>query len=93
MIERTAGVLHVTVPMVMANATALLQAGRAAFSEAQETIDLAAVVEADSAALAILLAWQRTAASEQRQIRFINLPAGVLTLADLYGVDEFLPRA
>lgn len=93
MIERTADGLRVTVPMVMANATALLQAGRTAFSKADETVDLAAVAEADSAALSILLAWTRTAADAQRQIRFINLSAGVRALADLYGVDELLPLA
>ena len=93
MIERTADGLRVTVPMVMANATALLDAGRAAFNQPQETIDLGAVEKVDSSALAILLAWQRTAEIDQRQIRIINLPAEVSALADLYGVDEFLSFA
>ena len=93
MIERTASGLRVTVPMVMSNALALLQAGCAILAEEQETIDLAGVAEADSSALAVLLAWLRSATAAQRQLRYINLPAGILALADLYGVDELLPFA
>lgn len=93
MIERTAGALRVTVPMVMGNASALMLAGKTAFTQAEETVDLAAVGEADSSALAVLLAWQREAAAAQRQLHFLNLPAGMMALADLYGVDELLPLA
>lgn len=93
MIERNAGRLCVHAAMVMANAPALLEAGRAAFREPTETLDLAAVNEADSSALAVMLAWLRTASAEGRQLGFINVPAGVQALADLYGVDEILSLA
>ena len=91
MIERNAGRLYVRTAMVMANAPALLAAGRATFSEPSETLDLAEVGEADSSALAVMLAWLRTASAEGRQLSFVNVPAGVQALADLYGVDELLP--
>lgn len=93
MIERSEGRLCVNAAMVISNAPALLQAGRTAFLEPEETIDLAAVNEADSAALAVMLAWLRSAKVENRCLRFVNVPAGVRSLADLYGVDEILPLA
>lgn len=93
MIERSDGRLCVRAAMVISNAPALLQAGRTAIRESEETIDLAAVNEADSAALAVMLAWSRLAAAENRRLHFVNIPAGVRSLADLYGVDELLPLA
>lgn len=91
MIERAAGRLRVTAPMVIANATALLAAGRAVLSEATEVIDLEGVPEADSSALSVMLGWLRSAQSQGRQIQFVNLPGAIRVLADLYGVDEILP--
>lgn len=96
MIERVAGALRVTVPMRVVNATALLEAGCAALGEsvdAVESFDFGAVTEADSSALAVMLGWQRAALALGRPLKFINLPASVLALADLYGVDEFLALA
>ena len=61
MIERRAGHLCVTTPMVMANARNLLAEGRAALQEKQETFDFEAVPEADSSALAVMLGWLRSA--------------------------------
>ena len=38
-----------------------------------------------------LLAWLREAAQAGRTLRLDNLPAGLITIAQLYGVDELLP--
>ena len=91
MIERTEAGLRVTVPMLVPNAAALLAAGNAVFSENVETIDLSVVDKADSSALAVMLGWLRAAESAGRQLKFINLPAGVKALAVLYGIDKLLP--
>lgn len=91
MIERTGGRLCVSAPMVMSTASALLEAGAAVFAEKEETVDLQAVTEADSSALAVMLAWLRAAQAAGRSLRFANVPAGIVALADLYGVDEILP--
>ena len=93
MIEREIGRLRVTAPMVMANARGLLEAGRSALGDKGVTIDLGAVTEADSAALAIMLGWLRTADALGSKIVFANTPAGVRSLAELYGVAELLPLA
>ncbi len=90
MIERTGGRLSVTAPMVISTATTLLEAGKDLLTEQEETIDLQAVPEADSSALAVMLAWMRSGEAAGRSIQFANLPAAITALADLYGVDEIL---
>ncbi len=91
MIERQADRLRVAAPMVMANARGLLDAGRSAFKETREMVDLGAVTDIDSSAVAVLLAWLRMAEGAGITLSFTNAPAAVRSLADLYGVTELLP--
>lgn len=95
MLERAGASLKVTAPMLYAGAVSLLAAGRAALSPEISRIDLAAIgdSDADSSALAVLFAWVRDARAQGRDLRIVNPPAGLLSLANLYGVDEFLPLA
>lgn len=93
MIERQAGRLFVTAPLIMDNARSLLEAGRAALQAGEQIIDLGQVAEADSSALAVMLGWMRGASLSRSTIKFANIPAGVRSLAELYGVAELLPLA
>lgn len=96
MIEQSGDSLRVTVPMVIANASALLDAGRSFLQAASAqglVFDLSAVEEADSSALTVIFGWARTAKERSASLRVINPPAGMLSLAALYGVSEFLPFA
>jgi len=93
MIEREAGRLVVKVPLVMANARGLLDAGRAALQAGEQLIDFSEVTEADSSAIAVMLGWLRGAAASQSSLKFAHVPAGVLSLAELYGLTELLPLA
>ena len=93
MIERQAGRLVVTAPLIMDNARTLLEAGRAALQPGEQVIDLGLVVEADSSALAVMLGWLRGADLSRSTIKFANIPAGVRSLAELYGIAELLPLA
>lgn len=93
MIERQANRLVVTVPMVTANARALMAAGRAALQPGPCVVDLGRVAEADSSALAVMLGWLRAAAAARAELRFAAVPSGVASLAELYGVAELLPLA
>lgn len=91
MIKRQGESLLVQTAMVFGTATALLDAGRQALDDSVEHIDLAAVREADSSALAVLLGWARTADSQGRRLRFIHLPDSVQALIKLYGLDPLFP--
>ena len=54
------------------------------------TIDFAAVTEVDSSAVALLLEWRREAARLGKGLSFVNLPANLLALAELYGVSGLI---
>jgi phospholipid transport system transporter-binding protein len=92
MIERDGERLLVKAPLLMDNARALLEAGRAALRPGEQIIDFSEAGEADSAALVIIFGWLRSAPAAKANIRFAHIPAGVLELAELYGVTELLPR-
>lgn len=93
MIERQAGRLLVRAPLIMTNARELFEAGRAALQPGEQIIDFSAVTEADSSALALMLAWLRAASQAGSTVKFAQIPNGVRSLAELYGVSELLPLA
>ena len=93
MIEREAQRLVVKAPMVMANARGLLDAGRSALQPGEQVFDLRQVGDADSSALAVMLGWLRAASRSPSTVRFAHIPAGVRSLAELYGLTELLPLA
>lgn len=92
MIEAAADCLRITVPMTLANATVLREQGDALLGK-ELPFDFTAVTEVDSSALAVIFAWQRNAQSQGKTIRLSGLPANLLSLASLYGVDDLLPAA
>lgn len=93
MLERSGKQLKVTAAMLYGNAPAFFQAGNAAIEPGISEIDLSGVADADSSALAVIFAWLRKAQASGISLRIVNPPAGLLSLAGLYGVDEFLPLA
>ncbi|HEY9103891.1 STAS domain-containing protein [Chitinimonas sp.] len=56
-------------------------------------LDLSEVSEIDSTALSMLLHWQRDAVAAGRRISLVRPPANLTSLAALYGVEDFLPKA
>ena len=77
--------------VTLANVTQVLEDGYAAIRAGASAVDLKGVTELDSSLLAMLLAWLREAAQAGRTLRLDNLPGGLVTIAQLYGVDELLP--
>ena len=80
-------------PVIIASVRSLLEAGERSISGAEVTIDLAGVTDVDSTAVSLLLEWRRQAAAASRSIRYVNLPANLKSLAELYGVTELLGEA
>jgi len=76
----------------MSNAAELAAAGRAAIAQGDAEFDLSAVARCDSSAVAVLLDWQREAVSRGVELRVTGVPAGVTSLAEVYGVTALLPR-
>jgi phospholipid transport system transporter-binding protein len=54
------------------------------------TIDFAGITNVDSSAVALLLDWRRMAVKRRKTLVFVNLPANLLALAELYGVAELI---
>ena len=79
--------------VTMANVEALLEDGTQRIQGERVTVDLAGVTEVDSAALSLLLEWRRRAAAANRAIDYVNLPANLRSLAELYGVTGLLGEA
>lgn len=89
MIHGSGSPYQVKAPMTYDTSAALYARGRALLGGDEVVFDLAGVPQADSAALSVMLGWQRAAGAGG--VRLINLPKGLILLAKLYGVFEMLP--
>jgi len=78
-------------PVTLANVAQVLQEGLQHIRDGARTVDLGQVTELDSSLLAMLLAWLREAKLRNAEVAFANLPQGLETIAQLYGVEGFLP--
>ncbi|MET3130362.1 phospholipid transport system transporter-binding protein [Oxalobacteraceae bacterium GrIS 1.11] len=72
------------------NATAALEQGVAAIKAGQTVFDLRNVVAVDSAAVSVMLAWQKAAQEAGVRLDLQNLPANLKSLTKLYGVCSLL---
>jgi phospholipid transport system transporter-binding protein len=93
MIACEGGRCSVQGPITVNDVVALLGEGNERFTAQEVTVDLAAVTDVDSSALSLLLEWRREAGRNGRAIRYLNLPANLKSLAELYGVTEFVGAA
>jgi len=87
----TLGTLRVSGAITFANAArALLHAPQATRDGATLNIDLAALENADSATLAVLIAWSADASRRGAALRYQRTPQGLRNLARLCDVDTLL---
>jgi phospholipid transport system transporter-binding protein len=76
------------------NATAALEHGLVALQAGQSVFDMRNVVAVDSAAVSVMLAWQRAAHAAGITLRLVNLPPMLQSLTKLYGVCSLVsPQA
>ncbi len=74
----------------MHNAAQIAAAGIEAIRGGDTAFDLSAVLTCDSSAVAVVLAWQREAQARGAQLQLSGLPAGLASLATVYGVAPLL---
>ena len=86
------GVHRLQAPLQFATVPALRPQGLALISAAQRelTMDLSAVPAADSAGLALLVDWLASARSQDKTLRYVQPPQGLLALARLSDVEGLL---
>ncbi len=97
MIEQNGDGLRVTGPMLIANASDLLEAGRgflrSRVTAGELVFDLSSVEETDSSALSVIFGLLRTARDCGVTMRVAHPPASMISQAALYGVSDSLPLA
>ena len=78
------------ISLTMQDAASGLQPGLDSIRNGSAEIDLSRLERFDSAAVAALLVWRRAAQSAGLSLRIASVPAGLQSLANLYGVTELL---
>lgn len=73
-------------------AASVLRSSRGAALPKSGIVDLGGLDAVDSAAVAVLLAWLRRAELEGVELSFSGVPASLVALAELYGVEELIYR-
>ena len=76
--------------LTMDTAAAALASSRAIALPASGIVDFAGLAQADSAALAVMIALKRRAAGENRRLALAGVPSSLASLAVVYGVDSLL---
>lgn len=72
----------------------LLKDSRAGFSDGHHfEVDLSGVKRADSAGLALLIEWLRSAERAGSSVSFVNMPAQMQSIARICGLDDILTPA
>ena len=74
-----------TIPSVWRTSSALLS------EPGDITFDLQGISHTDSAGLALLIDWMRTARGLNKRIAFKNIPAQMLAIATVSGLEDILP--
>lgn len=90
----TMGTLRVSGAISFANAArALMQAPQIGRAGAALDLDLATLENADSATLAVLIAWTAQARRQGAALHYLRAPQGLVNLARLCDVDRLLGLA
>lgn len=76
--------------LTQAEATRLLKEGEAAVQGGCRVFDLAGARQVDSAALSLMMCWQRRAHALGKTLDFRNIPESLSGLAALYGVADLI---
>ena len=83
---------HFTGMLTFDHATAVLDQASGLKLPASGVVDLAGLVHADSAALAVLLSLKRRAAAERHLLTFAAVPPMLESLARVYGIEDLLTQ-
>jgi phospholipid transport system transporter-binding protein len=79
-------------PVTIDNVLAVTQQGTALFdSKPYWTVDLNEITDVDSTVISMLLEWRRIARRKNCRLQFVNLPASLKSLIQLYGIVELIP--
>jgi phospholipid transport system transporter-binding protein len=92
MIAKQGSRLVLSGAMTMQTVNVLLAEAVTLLTDAELEMDLSHVTEVDSAAISLLFEWLRQAHSRKASLTFANMPAALVSLVSLYGVDGIIPH-
>ena len=75
--------------VVINNANNLLKQSQA-FEINNTKVDFTDVTDLDTSAVSLILEWKRRAEKENQSLSFVNLPANLISLVQLYDVAELI---
>lgn len=81
---------HVSGEILMDNANTVLVQSSTLNIQNDLQIDLSQVTDVDTAALSLLMEWQRRVHAAGKKVTFTHLPESLMSLAKLYGVADFI---
>ena len=76
--------------ITMADAGQALRDGLTVIAQGDAVIDLSHLTRFDSSAVSAVLAWKRAAVARGARLRISGVPDGLLSLAQLYGLQDFV---
>jgi phospholipid transport system transporter-binding protein len=91
MIVRDGSRLRVQGAVNIGNVKSMLDAGLQQLNPELKEIDFSGLDEVDSSAISMVLEWLRVSQSRHLQLRVVNMPDNMKSLASLYGVLELIP--
>ena len=77
-------------PLTMDNAARVLDESEALTPPTDGIVDFRGLLQADSAALAVMIVLKRRALSEGRTLDLASVPESLKSLAIVYGVDKLI---
>lgn len=86
-------IIKVSGALTFATVNQIWEQSQSIFNRAQKQLnfDLQAVTQSDSAGVALLLAWARTARTYKKEIIFLSLPDQMRAIAKVGGLENILP--
>ena len=76
--------------IVIGAVPALLEASKVLSIAENTTVDFSNVTDVDTSTISLIFEWKRRAQKENQALKFVNLPANLTTLTQLYGVAEII---
>lgn len=76
--------------VVINTASDLLEASKLLSLGPDTKIDFSEVTGIDTSTISLIFEWKRRALKENQSIKFVNLPANLNSLTQLYGVNEMI---
>ncbi len=76
--------------VIIGSVALILEASKSLSIAQNTTIDFANVTDIDTSTISLILEWKRRAQQENQPLKFVNLPANLISLTQLYGVAELI---